>query len=289
MPGNAGVDVGDGDLGRDVGHHLLLVLDAGGVDDQYVGGLGDHGLHLVHLDDRILVGGLEQQLKPLLPGDLLRLHLTSREVRRLQLLLGEADHDVVDVGLDAVGRALGGRGGGVNPPAGAEQRQGGRGRGDTEDGAAAVIHLSSALSHRPWCLTWLPTESACFACGRTAPWPASPRPGLGRRAGSDVGRQAGQAAGQSAAPAAVLVSRPAEVAAGPEWVTTHTFRNSVVTLPDGSGTSARMIADQLRHSRVSMTQDVHLRRRVADALEALLERIETGRGLRASIRVPRWG
>ncbi len=34
--------------------------------------LGDHRLHLVHLDDRVLVGGLEQQLEPLLPGDLLR-------------------------------------------------------------------------------------------------------------------------------------------------------------------------------------------------------------------------
>jgi hypothetical protein len=113
-----------------------------------------------------------------------------------------------------------------------------------------------------------------------------------------------------------------------ECVTTHTFRNTVATLLDGSGpASARIIADQLGHSRVSMTDDVHLGRRVAnartlaalksvlwettyaimadvseasdwdeafnafdeavgspinrvaDALEALLERIETGRGL----------
>ena len=58
--GHAGVDVDDRDLGRDLGHHLLLTLDARGVDDQHVRALGDHRLHLVHLDDRVLVGGLEQ-------------------------------------------------------------------------------------------------------------------------------------------------------------------------------------------------------------------------------------
>lgn len=50
-----------------------------------------------------------------------------------------------------------------------------------------------------------------------------------------------------------------------EWVKTHTFRKTVATLLDGSGASARMIADQLGHSRVSMTQDVYLGRRVANA------------------------
>ena len=40
---------------------------------------------------------------------------------------------------------------------------------------------------------------------------------------------------------------------------------TVATLLDGSGASARMIADQLGHSRVSMTQDVYLGRRAANA------------------------
>ena len=39
----------------------------------------------------------------------------------------------------------------------------------------------------------------------------------------------------------------------------------MATLLDVSGASARMIADQLGHSRVSMTQDVYLGRRVANA------------------------
>ncbi len=46
-----------------------------------------------------------------------------------------------------------------------------------------------------------------------------------------------------------------------EWVTPHTYRKTVATLLDSSGASARMIADQLGHSRVSMTQDVYMGRR----------------------------
>ena len=50
-----------------------------------------------------------------------------------------------------------------------------------------------------------------------------------------------------------------------DWVKTHTFRKTVATLLDESGASARMIADQLGHSRVSMTQDVYLGRRAGNA------------------------
>jgi integrase len=50
-----------------------------------------------------------------------------------------------------------------------------------------------------------------------------------------------------------------------EWVKTHTYRKTVATLLDHSGASARMIADQLGHSRVSMTQDVYLGRRAGNA------------------------
>jgi integrase len=50
-----------------------------------------------------------------------------------------------------------------------------------------------------------------------------------------------------------------------EWVKTHTYRKTVATLLDQSGASARMIADQLGHSRVSMTQDVYLGRRASNS------------------------
>ena len=46
---------------------------------------------------------------------------------------------------------------------------------------------------------------------------------------------------------------------------THTYRKTVATLLDGSGASARMIADQLGHSGVSMTQYVYLGHRAANA------------------------
>ena len=39
-----------------------------------------------------------------------------------------------------------------------------------------------------------------------------------------------------------------------EWVKTHTYRKTVATMLDQSGASARMIVDQLGHSRVSMTR-----------------------------------
>jgi hypothetical protein len=102
--GHACIDVDDRDLGPDLGHHRLLPLDARGIDDEDVATLGDHRLHLVHLDDWVFVRALEQQLEPLLLCDPFRLHLHSREVRCLELLLGEADHDVVDVALDPVCR-----------------------------------------------------------------------------------------------------------------------------------------------------------------------------------------
>lgn len=71
---------------------------------------------------------------------------------------------------------------------------------------------------------------------------------------------------------------PRRVRAGTEfrWVTPHTYRKTVATLLDSQGASARMIADQLGHSRISMTQDVYMGRRavspeIAAALESLDE------------------
>ncbi len=49
-----------------------------------------------------------------------------------------------------------------------------------------------------------------------------------------------------------------------EWVVPHTYRKTVATWMDGQGLSARTIADQLEHSRISMTQDVYLGRRAVD-------------------------
>lgn len=49
-----------------------------------------------------------------------------------------------------------------------------------------------------------------------------------------------------------------------EWVRPHTFRKTVATLLDSGGASARVIADQLGHARVSMTQDVYMGRQTVD-------------------------
>lgn len=44
------------------------------------------------------------------------------------------------------------------------------------------------------------------------------------------------------------------------WVTSHTFRRTMATLMDDSGASARAVADQLGHSRISTTLDVYMAR-----------------------------
>lgn len=61
-----------------------------------------------------------------------------------------------------------------------------------------------------------------------------------------------------------------EVRAGTDfdWVKPHTYRKTVATILDSSGASARMIADQLGHSRISMTQDVYMGRRAVDPAAA---------------------
>ncbi len=54
--------------------------------------------------------------------------------------------------------------------------------------------------------------------------------------------------------------REASDRAGFGWVTSHVFRKTVATVLDESGLSAREIADQLGHAKVSMTQDVYMGR-----------------------------
>ncbi|WP_433870481.1 site-specific integrase [Saccharopolyspora sp. CA-218241] len=44
------------------------------------------------------------------------------------------------------------------------------------------------------------------------------------------------------------------------WVTSHVFRKTAATILDEAGLTARLIADQLGHSRPSMTQDVYMAR-----------------------------
>jgi len=62
------------------------------------------------------------------------------------------------------------------------------------------------------------------------------------------------------------------------WITSHTFRKTAATILDEAALSARLVADQLGHSRPSMTQDVYMGRRAVDfqaalALEAALRDI----------------
>jgi integrase len=75
------------------------------------------------------------------------------------------------------------------------------------------------------------------------------------------------------------VLREALDRAGYQWVTSHNFRKTTATLLDEAGMSARVIADQLGHAQVSMTQDVYMGRksvdpRAAAALEDTFGRAE---------------
>ena len=78
-------------------------------------------------------------------------------------------------------------------------------------------------------------------------------------------------------------------------VTTHSFRKSLATLIDDEGLSARIGADQLGHTNVSMTQDKYMSRgrvhtQVADLLDRLVgesdgqtPRIDFARSLLTSV------
>jgi integrase len=60
------------------------------------------------------------------------------------------------------------------------------------------------------------------------------------------------------------------------WITSHAFRKTTATVLDDAGQSSRQVADQLGHSRPSLTQDVYMARRVlnpaaAAALDSVLQ------------------
>ena len=66
------------------------------------------------------------------------------------------------------------------------------------------------------------------------------------------------------------------------WITSHSFRKTAETILDDTALSARLVADQLGHSRPSMTQDVYMGRRAVDsqaaaALEAALRGMSADR------------
>jgi integrase len=56
--------------------------------------------------------------------------------------------------------------------------------------------------------------------------------------------------------------RQARDEAGYGWVTSHVFRKTVATVMKEAGLTAREVADQLGHEKVSMTQDVYFGREV---------------------------
>lgn len=62
--------------------------------------------------------------------------------------------------------------------------------------------------------------------------------------------------------------RDARGTEGFAWVTSHVFRKTAATILDEAGLTARVIADQLGHSKPSMTQDVYLARKVVDPATA---------------------
>ena len=69
--------------------------------------------------------------------------------------------------------------------------------------------------------------------------------------------------------------REARGTEGFDWVTSHVFRKTCATILDETGLTARNVADQLGHSKVSMTQVVYMGRgavdpRIGAALEAAL-------------------
>ena len=67
--------------------------------------------------------------------------------------------------------------------------------------------------------------------------------------------------------------REVREALGVPDVTSHSFRKSVATLIDDEGLSARIGAEHLGHSRISMTQDRYRARgRVHTAVADLLDR-----------------
>lgn len=81
--------------------------------------------------------------------------------------------------------------------------------------------------------------------------------------------------------------REARGSEGFSWVTSHVFRKTCATILDDAGLSARMIADQLGHSRPSITQDNYMGRRASSgATAAVIELADLGPRERSDSGVP---
>ena len=73
--------------------------------------------------------------------------------------------------------------------------------------------------------------------------------------------------------------RTAREELGVPEVTTHSFRKTIATLIDDDGLSARIGADHLGHTNVSMTQDRYMTRgRIHTQVADLLDRTVTKSG-----------
>jgi integrase len=59
--------------------------------------------------------------------------------------------------------------------------------------------------------------------------------------------------------------------AGFGWLTSHVFRQTVITILDEAGLSTRTVADQVGHAQISQTQSYMARRVASDAAAAALE------------------
>ena len=133
------------------------------------------------------------------------------------------------------------------------RRADGRGDADPRDGQGSASKGTKSQAR----------VSACFI----APW-ASPCSDSERRLASHrepifatVGRRL---SGPEERQRGLAMARGVRLGFG--WVTAHSWRKTMATILDTSGASARMIADQLGHSRVSMSQDFYLGRKSADVM-----------------------
>ncbi|HEX5403516.1 MAG TPA: site-specific integrase [Pseudonocardiaceae bacterium] len=125
-----------------------------------------------------------------------------------------------------------------------------------------------------------PTKTA--AGERTLPLPSWVVSILRERARGEDGPVFADALGGLRDPSNTMADlREARGTDGFAWVTSHVFRKTAATILDEAGLTARLIADQLGHSKPSMTQDVYLGRKVvspatAAALEGAAVKPPTG-------------
>lgn len=144
---------------------------------------------------------------------------------------------------------------------------------DLDTGWVAIEHTVIRIKGRGLVLSRLMSESS-YRTLVLAPWAVEMLRDRRRRRAAIVGPVFPSSRGTLRDPSNTLrdlreVRRQDESLA---WVTSHTFRKTLATLLDGAGESARVVADQLGHSRISMTQDHYMgRRAVAPAAAKVMQ------------------